>query len=155
MNIGFYAGSFDPFTNGHLYVIKTASKLFDKVIIGIGTNTNKSRLFGKEIMKTAMEQVLKDEKLSNCECVIFDNLQVDVAKAHDVNFLVRGLRNATDYPYEENLAKVNKEISNLDTLYIRADKYGIVSSSMVRELLSYKKDVSKYLPRAINSLITK
>ena len=155
MKIAFYPGSFDPFTNGHLHVVKTASKLFDKVIIGIGINIQKERRFSNSIMKSAIEKTLEDENISNVEVVVYDKLSVDVARELNCNYLVRGLRNDMDYQYEENLAQINEEISGLDTIYIRSGLLGFISSSMVVELLQDKKDVSKYLPTSINLAIRK
>ena len=96
MKIGFYAGSFDPFTNGHLHVIKVSSQIFDKIIIGIGVNT------------------------TNATVITYSNLSVDAAIENNANFLIRGIRNGMDYDYEENIALINEEISSLDTIYVRA-----------------------------------
>ena len=146
MKIGFYSGSFDPFTNGHLHIIKTASKVFDKVIVGIGINYQKKRRFDSLLMKSAIEKTLKNEQLHN-------SLTVDIVLKYNANFLIRGLRNDTDYAYEENLSQVNQEISDLDTIYFRAGNLDFISSSMVAELISYNKDVSKYLPKEILEII--
>lgn len=156
MKVGFYAGSFDPFTNGHLHVIKRASKLFDKIIVGIGIQTNKTRRFDRELMQDAIKKVLIREELDNVVVVSYDNMSVDVALEYNSTFLVRGIRrNGMDYEYEENMASINEEISGIDTVYIRAGKAGNISSSMVMELLINKKDISKYVPEEIFELITK
>lgn len=149
MKIAFYPGSFDPFTNGHLHVVKTSSKLFDKVIIGIGVNSKKERRFSNEIMKQAIEETIKLEKLDNVNVIIYEGLSVDIAQKHNCNFLIRGLRNDMDYQYEENMAQINEEISGLDTIYIRSGFLGFISSSMVTELIHNGKDVSKYLPKPV------
>lgn len=120
MKIGFYAGSFDPFTNGHLHVIKVSSQIFDKIIIGIGVNTSKKRRFDKNIMKTAIENTLKSENITNATVITYSNLSVDAAIENNANFLIRGIRNGMDYDYEENIALINEEISSLDTIYVRA-----------------------------------
>ena len=153
MKKAFYPGSFDPFTNGHLHVVRTACKLFDKVIIGIGTNIQKERRFSNTLMKEAIEKTLKERKITNVEVIIYDGLSVDVAKELDCNFMVRGLRNDMDYQYEENLAQINEDISGLDTIYFRSGVLGFISSSMVMELITYHKDVSRYLPTPILQLI--
>lgn len=155
MKIGFYAGSFDPFTNGHLHVVTQSAKLFDKVILGIGVHPKKTRRFDKELMQKAIEQVLSSNNLNNLTVISYDNLSVDVATEYHSIFLVRGIRNGMDYEYEENLASINEEISALDTVYIRAGNLGNISSSMVMELLRNNKDVSKYLPKEILALVKK
>lgn len=154
MNIGFYAGSFSPFTNGHLQVVEKASKLFDKVIIGIGSNAQKEPRYDNELMKTAIEKLLIRLQLADkVSIVIYDNLSVDVAKEHGANLLIRGIRNGMDYEYEENMASINEEISGLDTIYIRAGKLGNISSSLVVELMKNNKNVSEYLPQEIEDAI--
>lgn len=155
MNIGFYAGSFDPFTNGHLHVVTESAKLFDKLIVGIGVHPSKTRRFDKELMQDAIEKVLARENLNNVEVISYDNLSVDVAQKYGATFLVRGIRNGMDYEYEENMASINEEVSGIDTVYIRAGHLGNISSSMVMELLRNNKDVSKYLPKEILELVKK
>ncbi len=153
MNIGFYAGSFDPFTNGHLHVVKTSSKLFDKVIIAIGENSFKKRRFDNKKMKEAIEKVLIENKLDNVSVIIYDSFTADVALEYGTTYLIRGLRNGMDYQYEENISAINEETSKLDTIYIRAGRHGSTSSSMVTELLTYGKDISSYVPKPILDLL--
>ena len=155
MKIGFYAGSFDPFTNGHLHVIKQSAKLFDKVIVGIGVHPTKERRFDKNLMKETIEKVLINNNLNNVDVVCYDNLSIDVAIEHNCTFLVRGIRNGMDYEQEENLASINEELSGIETIYIRAGHLGNISSSMVMELLRNNKDVTKYLPKEVLELVTK
>lgn len=153
MKVGFYAGSFDPFTFGHLHIVKVASKIFDKVFVGIGINSKKARRFDKIQMKEAMEKVLEAENVQNCEVIIFDGLTCDVALEYGADFLIRGIRNGVDYDFEENLAQINEEISGLETIYLRASEYGVISSSMVFELMERGRDVSKYVPQFVLDVI--
>ncbi len=151
---GFYAGSFDPFTNGHLHVIKRAAKLFDRLVIGVGVNPMKKRNYDLGMMALLIKDVLEREGINNCKVVVFTGLSVDAAEQYHCDVLVRGIRNDMDYNYEENLASINEEVADLDTIYVRAGQLGSISSSMVRELLKYKKDVSKYIPKEVYDYIT-
>ena len=153
MKVGFYAGSFDPFTVGHLHIVKVASRIFDKVIVGIGVNPKKTRRFDNLKMKEAIEKLLEFENMNNIEVIIFDGLTADVAIEYGADFLIRGVRNGIDYDFEENLALINEEIAGIDTIYVRAGEYGAISSSMVFELLKRNKDVSKYIPKFIIDVV--
>lgn len=153
MKIGFYPGSFDPFTNGHLHVVKKSAILFDKVVIGIGIHPNKKRRYDKNKMKSAIEKVLIRENLTNVSVITYDNWSADAAVKYHAMFLVRGIRNGMDYQYEENIAAANEEVSGMDTIYIRAGSLGSISSSMVMELLRNGKDVSTYVPEEVLEVI--
>lgn len=152
---GFYAGSFDLFTNGHLHVIKSAAKLFDRLVIGVGVNPAKTRKYNQSEMALLIKDVLEREGITNTKVVVFTGLGVDAAIEYKCDVLVRGIRNGMDYEYEENLASVNEEVTGVDTIYIRAGQLGHVSSSMVRELLKYKKDISNYVPIEVLEYINK
>lgn len=146
-NKALYAGSFDPFTNGHLYIAERAAELFDELVIGIAENSNKKRSTDIYEMKDAVKDCLK--LYGNVSVVIIDRLVADYCMKKDIRYLVRGLRNTSDYLYEENIAKINNEINpNLRTIYFRADN-DIISSSMVRELRDYGKNIEKYIPEEI------
>lgn len=153
MKVGFYAGSFDPFTNGHLHVVKESIKLFDKVIIGIAVNPDKSRRFDKNEMKKVIDRIIELHKLSNVECVVYDELTVDVALEYGATYLIRGIRNTLDFITEEDYAKANKDLSGLETLYIRAGDYEVVSSTLVYELFKRGKDISQYVPKEVLDII--
>ena len=157
MEIGFYAGSFDPFTNGHLHVLKQSLRVCDKVIVGIGTNSDKGRRFDKDLIKNAIEKVLIRENIfNNVSVITYEGLTCKVAINNNATLLLRGIRNnGMDYDYEENIAAMNKEISGLDTIYIRACDFGNISSSMVMELLKNNMDVSKYLPKDVLEVVMK
>ena len=152
-NIAIYPGSFDPFTNGHLDMVLKASKIFDRVQIMIGVNANKKRTYAAETMKVAIEQTLEEKGISNCEVYVYDGLVAEYTKEKNIGYMIRGLRNNMDYNYEENIAEVNKLINpNLEYIYFRAENVA-VSSSMVKELSGYGKDVSKFVPEAVRKLM--
>ena len=153
--IGFYAGSFDPFTNGHLQVVKKASKCFDKVIIGIGYNPDKKTRVEKERMKDAIEKTIRELNLTNVSVTIYTGLTVDEAIKNNSNILIRGLRNGTDYQYEENIAEANEKIAGIDTCYFRAGDLGYISSSLVMEMKQHGIDIVPFVPKAVAEILNR
>ncbi len=152
---GLFAGSFDPYTLGHHAVVTKASRLFDEVYVMLGINTAKARTFDAEQMRAAMEETMRADGLDNVQVVIYDRMVADYCAEHGIDYLIRGLRNSMDYSYEENIAQVNKLLKpELESIYLRADD-AAVSSSMVRELLTFDKDISRYVPKAVLELVKK
>ena len=151
--IGFYAGSFDPFTNGHLQIVKKASECFEKVIIGIGYNMEKKERIDKQKMLGAINKTIEDLKLNNVKAILYNGLTVDEAKKQGANMLIRGLRNGTDYQYEENISEINEKLSGLDTCYFRAGKLGYLSSSVVMELYYNNKPIDDFVPKYVAELL--
>ena len=150
--IALYAGSFDPYTNGHHAVVKKAAALFDEVVVLIGVNIGKTRAFDAEKMRAAIQQALDAEGL-NARAEIHTGLIADYCAEHGIRWHVRGLRSAADYAYEENLAQINGRLNpNLETLYLRGDDTA-VSSSLVRELMAFGHDVSEYVPGSVEKMI--
>lgn len=148
-----YPGSFDPFTNGHLDIVKKASALFEQVYVVIGINAQKKRTFEADKMKSAIESALVEQGISNVQVIIYEGLVAEFAKSHQIKYMIRGLRNNMDYNYEENIAEVNKLINpRLEYVYFRAENVA-VSSSMVKELRSYGLDISPYVPKAIFDIV--
>lgn len=146
-----YTGSFDPFTNGHFSIVEKSAELFDEVIIGIAYNSNKKRYTNIYAMIDAIRNQL--EHFDNVVVVIIDGLIADYCEQWNIDYLVRGLRNTSDYLYEENIAKINNEINpNLKTIYFRADN-DVISSSMIRELLKYGKSISEYVPKEVYKIL--
>lgn len=146
-----YPGSFDPFTNGHLDMVKKAAELFEEVYIVIGVNANKRRSFDAAGMKGAIEATLREQGLGNCKVFVHDGLVAEFSMQNGIHYMIRGLRNNMDYNYEENIAEVNKLINpDMEYVYFRAENVA-VSSSMVKELYSYGKDISKFVPVQILS----
>jgi pantetheine-phosphate adenylyltransferase len=138
-----YAGSFDPFTNGHLDIYRQANSIFSKtsgrVIVLFAKNPQKRRAFD-------IDQMARLVRGLGIETVVWDGLVADYCRAHGIEYLVRGLRGTSDYLYEEGIAKFNRTVNpSLKTIYFRGTDDSI-SSSLVRELLRFKKDVSAFLP---------
>ena len=151
--VGFYAGSFDPFTNGHLQIVKKTSKCFEKVVIGIGYNSDKPTRVDKQKMKEAIEKTIEELGLNNVEVTLYEGLTVDEAKKYEADILIRGLRNGTDYQYEENIAEMNEKISGIDTCYFRAGELGYLSSSLVMELFNNNSPIDEYVPPQVAKLL--
>lgn len=141
-----YAGSFDCYTNGHHNIVRKASRLFDTLHIIIAANSEKNRTYSAEMMVEAIKAVLAREKITNCTVSICKSLVAEYCISKGIDYFIRGLRNNLDYNYEENVAEVNKLISpNMETIYFRSDT-PVISSSMVKELHSYGRDISAYVP---------
>ena len=148
-----YAGTFDPFTIGHLNVLIEATCLFDRVIVAIADNPDKKRRIDSNIMLEAIQKTVSNLACSNKITVLkFHGMIVDLANEENTNYLIRGIRNGIDYEYEENLAKINESFG-LKTIYIRAGNLSYVSSSMVMELYRYGKEISSYVPKPVAEAI--
>lgn len=148
-----YPGSFDPFTNGHLDIVRKAAAIFDQVYVVIGINAQKKRTFPTNSMITAIEKAVADVGITNVVVTAHDGLVAQYAREQGIGYMIRGLRNNMDYNYEENIAEVNKLINpTMESVYFRADNVA-VSSSMVKELHSYGLDVSPYLPKAVYDIL--
>lgn len=148
-----YAGSFDPFTIGHLHVLRQAAEVFDTVYVAIAVNSEKNRRTDKETMKRAIQRVIASNGIDNAEVEVFDGLTVDFAIEKGAKFLIRGLRNGTDYEYEENMAIVNSKVSGIETIYFRAGKTAHISSSVVMELYKYGKNIDKWVPKEVLDIL--
>ena len=152
--IAIFPESFDPFTNGHLDIVKTAADIFDMVHIIISLNSSKQRkCLDANTMACAIEMAIRDEGLTNVEVEVDYGLSVDVAIQYEADYIIRGLRNASDYLYEDMIANVNEKLnSDIKHIYLRSSDAAI-SSSMVRELMSHDKDVSAYVPTTVMDYI--
>jgi len=144
--VAIFPGSFDPFTKGHEDIVLRSLTLFDRIIVAIGYNSQKKRYFEIDLMMNKIRECFKDYK--NIEIDKYTELTATYANKHGANFLLRGLRNTTDFEYENSIAMINKDLYNgLETVFlITSPKYAFISSSIVREVYSYGGDVSKYIP---------
>ncbi|MBR1877768.1 MAG: pantetheine-phosphate adenylyltransferase [Paludibacteraceae bacterium] len=148
MKKAIFPGSFDPFTIGHYDIVKRGLQLFDEIIIGIGRNSTKKETFPIREREEAIRKIFADEP--RVKVVIYDCLTVDFAQANDARFILRGIRCVEDFEYERNMAEANKQLTGIETiiLYTRPE-YAHISSTLVRDLYSYGKDVSAYVPNKL------
>lgn len=145
MKTAIFPGAFDPFTIGHYDVVRRALQLFDKIIIGIGTNATKQPVFSVEERLKQIEETFRNDP--RVEVQVYDSLTVDFAKQTGAQFILRGVRCIADFEYERNMAEANKEIGGIETILLyTSPEYAHISSTLVRDLYSYGKDISSFLP---------
>ena len=151
--IAIYPGSFDPITNGHVDLIKRASKIFDEVIIAITQNANKSSFLSIDQRVGAVKSSI--ESLSNTRVLSFNSLLVDFARDHDAQIIIRGLRAVSDFEYEFQLSGMNKRLnSEIETLFMTpSEEFANISSSLVREILSLGGDISPFVPSQVKTIL--
>jgi len=147
--IAIYPGSFDPITNGHIDLIRRASKLFDKVIVGITQNSKKTSFLNIDERIQIANTALKN--IDNIEVLSFNTLLVDFANAQNAQVILRGLRAVSDFEYEFQLSGMNKHLNpNIETLFMTpAEQYANISSSLVREILTLGGDISAFVPKSV------
>ena len=142
-------GSFDPPTNGHIDVIKRCVKVFDEVLVGVIVNPSKESLFSTDTRSEMLNEVFSEYK--NVTIKSFEGLLVDFAKENKVNAIVKGLRAMTDFDYELQMAQMNFNLADFETIFIpTSPEYGYVSSSLVKEIHSYGGDVSELVPENVS-----
>ena len=146
MTTAVFTGSFDPFTIGHDDIVRRALSLFDRIVIGVVEgNVHKSHTLTAEERKDAIDAVYADEP--RVEVKIYSDLAVDFAQREGAHFIIKGIRSVKDFEYEREMAEINRSLNGTETLLLLADPaLAYISSSMVRELAHYGKDISKYLP---------
>lgn len=152
MTKAIYAGSFDPFTMGHLNILERSSKMFEEIIVAIGTNTSKKSLFNPEEKLEMITDVIKESGLENVRIILHtDGLTVDLAREEEANVMLRGIRSVTDMEYEMNIASMNKtQAPNIESVFLMADEqYRFVSSSLIKEIAQFEGDVSGMVPETI------
>ncbi len=143
-----FPGTFDPFTIGHFSIVKRSLTFMDEVIIGIGINDQKKTYFPLEKRVDIIRRLYWDEPRIKVES--YSGLTMDFAQQIGANFIIRGIRTVSDFEYEETIADVNRKMSGIETilLFTEPELTG-VSSTIVRELLMYHKDISRFIPEGM------
>ena len=144
--IALFPGSFDPFTKGHKNIVeRTLQSLADEVIIAVGKNAEKKGVQTVEQRIETIQKIFEGE--GRVRVVAYEGLTIDFAKSVNADFIVRGVRNVKDFEYEREIADVNRQLSGIESVLLYTQpEYASISSSIVRELMSYGKDVSEFLP---------
>ncbi|MCC5939047.1 MAG: pantetheine-phosphate adenylyltransferase [Lunatimonas sp.] len=148
--IALFPGSFDPFTKGHHDIVLRGLNLFDEIIISIGHNTTKkNRYFDIELMIEKIESLY--QSTPNVTVMLYNELTSSLAKKHDANYLLRGLRNTTDFEYENTISQMNRYLNeDLETVFlITSPQFAAISSTIIREVHRYGGDVREFLPYEI------
>lgn len=140
-----FPGTFDPFTIGHDALVHRALKVADELYIAIGINTGKHTMYTLEERMERIKALYKDEP--RIHVVSYEGLTTDFAQSIGAQFIIRGVRNTIDFEYEKGIADINRTLTGIDTLLLISEpQYAAISSSMVRELAHFGKDISPYLP---------
>ena len=148
-----FPGSFDPITNGHLDVIQRAVGLFDEVIVAVGRSPHKNQLFSPAECVAMIAELIKDMPGVSVES--FDGLMVEYAAKRDADLVLRGLRSLTDVQYEFQLAMTNRAVAGIETFFVMtSEKYGFVSSTLIREVASLGGDLTDLIPDNVRTRLT-
>lgn len=150
MRIAIFPGSFDPFTLGHLDVLKSALQLFDKVIVAVGYNSGKNGFFPPEIRVEIIKKAI--EGLKNVEVCAYEGMTISFAKQKGASCIVRGLRTTTDFELESVIAQANKKMApSIQSIFIPSShEYSFISSTVVRDVLVNGGDSSEFLPANVD-----
>ena len=144
--IALFPGTFDPFTLGHQSLVKRVLTCADAVVIAIGINEKKQTYYTLEQRVSAIRALYAEEP--RVKVITYSGLTVDVAQQEQASFILRGVRSLIDFEYEKAIADVNRQLSGIETLLLFTEPaYAHISSSVVRELLHFGKDVSAFLPK--------
>lgn len=148
MRRAIFPGTFDPFTIGHSSLVKRGLLLVDEIIIGIGVNESKSHYFDIDKRIEMIRSLYKDERRVKVQA--YDCLTVDFAKNVNATFILRGIRSINDFEYEKTIADINRKISGIETFVLFTEpELTHISSTIVRELLRYKHDISNFIPKGL------
>ena len=149
MRKALFPGSFDPFTKGHEDIVRRSLFLFDEVIVAIGNNSNKVRYFALDMMVDKIQETFKAEPRVSVQ--VFQGLTADYARQQDAGFIVRGLRNTTDFEYENSISQANHHVNpGLETVFlITTPSLSAITSTIVRDLHRYGASVDAFIPYSL------
>ena len=143
-----FPGSFDPLTLGHKDIVERGATIFDEIIVGIGHNAEKSYLFSIEKRKEFISQCFQDN--SKVKVMDYQGLTIDFCKSVGANYLLRGVRNNGDFEFEKAIARTNRELSNIETVFLLTSiQTSFISSSIVREIIRNKGDYRRFVPDCV------
>lgn len=151
MRTGVYPGTFDPVTLGHLEIIQRASRLVDHLYICVAHNDEKKPLFDVQQRLNWVQDSIKNlDSFIKMEAIIFDGLLVEIAKKLKANMIIRGIRAADDFDFEAKLAFANNQLSSsIETIFLAAQDYPFVSSTIVRSIIINRGDISAFVPETV------
>jgi|TARA_B110000285_G_scaffold224004_1_gene280252 pantetheine-phosphate adenylyltransferase len=143
-----FPGSFDPITLGHQDIIERALPLCDELIIAVGNNIDKKKVFSLEERMAFINETFKQESKISIES--YSGLTIDFCKKKEASAILRGLRNASDFEFEKNVAQINQRLSGIETLFLLTSaNLSSISSSIVREIINYRGDYTSLVPKAV------
>ena len=146
MKTAIFPGSFDPFTIGHASIVERGLPLFDQIVIGVGINESKRSLYSIGERVEAIRALYAGEP--RIRVVSYDDLTIDLARREGAQFILRGLRSVKDFEYERDIAAMNSRLGGVETVLLFTEaQYAHISSSVVRELIAFGKDVSDFVPQ--------
>lgn len=147
MKLAIFPGSFDPLTKAHVDILNRALPLFDRVVVGIGQNTNKSSLLSIEQRVSIIEKVYEQE--SRVSVIAYEGLTVNFCKEQGAAYMIRGIRTVSDFEYEKAIAQMNHVLEpEIESIFILSKPgYSAISSTIVRDILRYGGDISKFVPK--------
>tara|TARA_B100000902_G_C27229849_1_gene874196 strand:+ start:882 stop:1349 length:468 start_codon:yes stop_codon:yes gene_type:complete len=153
MKKAIFPGTFDPFTLGHLDVLNRSKLIFDEVIVGIGKNTDKKTMFSIEQRISFIKSVVGNS--DNIKVISYEGLTIDFCKNVNANFIVRGVRNNGDFEFEKAIARTNRLLSKIETVFLLTSaKTSFISSSIVRELIDNNGDFTELVPESISKILS-
>ena len=148
--IALFPGTFDPFTLGHHDIVIRGLKIFDEICVAIGNNPKKNRFFEVDFIKNKIINLYSQN--SKISVISYNKLTAEVAKENKANYILRGLRNTTDFEFENSISQINRDLNkSLETVFlITSPNLAPISSTIIRDVINYGGDINKYLPYKID-----